>query len=266
MICRLRAVFLVFISLFIFILQSPFAADLVHIVVRGDTIFSISRRYQVSQEELLRHNSLSDASKLQAGMRLRIPSKNPSGNTQFTVHQVKPNETLYSIARTNNITLQALCDINNFPRDRKLKIGEKIKIPGAASGNRQQQTAQPAKNTSDPSVSWPVQAKGISYMSTNMGVLLTGEEAASVKSLTRGTVVYASQWRGFGNVAIVDREDGHIYIYGSCRTLSVKKGDKIQAGTELGKLGVFPSSGKPDLVFIVLKDSVPIDPAKAPRF
>ena len=242
-------------------MSSSFAEDIVHIVERGDTIFSISRKYNVNQEELMRYNALSDASKLQAGMRLKIPSKTsgtPGNSSAHTEYQVKRNDTLYSIARTHGITLQALCDINNFPKDRKLKTGEKIKIPGAVSiisGNKQTQS----------SVQWPVPAKEVSYLSTSLGVLVTGEESDSVRSLSGGTVIYASPWKGYGNVTIIDREDGYVYIYGSCRVLSVKKGDSVQAGAELGKLGVFPASGKPDLVFMVLKDSVPIDPAKAPR-
>ena len=264
MICRFRTVFTVSVSiLFCVILHSSFAEDIVHIVERGDTIFSISRKYNVSQEELMRYNALADASKLQAGMHLKIPPKitAPSGNTKAnTEYQVKRNDTLYSIARTNGITLQALCDINNFPKDRKLKTGEKIKIPVAVSIISNNKQTQPSN------VQWPVPAKEVSYLSTSLGVLVTGEESASVKSLCKGTVVYASPWKGYGNVTIVDREDGYVYIYGSCRDLSVKKGDRIQAGAELGKLGVFPASGKPDLVFMVLKDSVPIDPAKAPRF
>ena len=273
MICRFKAVFSFFtVFLFGIILHSSFAEDIIHIVERGETIFSISRKYQVGQEELMQYNSLADASKLQAGMRFKIPSKtavlpgNASANTEY---QVKRNDTLHSIARTHGITLQALCDINNFPRDRKLKTGEKIKIPGAISifsNNKDTESAKTTNNTTVSSVPWPVTAKEISYLSTSLGVLVTGEESASVKSLSKGTVVYASPWKGYGNVTIVDREDGYVYIYGSCRDLSVKKGDRIQAGAELGKLGVFPASGKPDLVFMVLKDSVPIDPAKAPRF
>jgi septal ring factor EnvC (AmiA/AmiB activator) len=102
-------------------------------------------------------------------------------------------------------------------------------------------------------------------MNSNAGVLVSGKESESIKSLTRGTVVYASPWRGYGNVAVVET-GGYRYLYGSCETLSVRKGDSIEPGTELGKLGIYPASGKPDLVFIVSQNGSPVDPAKAPRF
>jgi septal ring factor EnvC (AmiA/AmiB activator) len=112
---------------------------------------------------------------------------------------------------------------------------------------------------------WPVAAKEIFYMNNNMGVLVSGQESESIKSLTRGTVVYASPWRGYGNVAVVEADKGYRYLYGACNTLSVKKGDRIEPGTELGKLGIYPASGKPELVLIVSLNGSPIDPAKAPR-
>jgi murein DD-endopeptidase MepM/ murein hydrolase activator NlpD len=54
-------------------------------------------------------------------------------------------------------------------------------------------------------------------------------------------------------------------VYGGCESLSVKVGDNIGPGTELGKLGINGISEKPLLYFMVFKGSTPIDPAKAPR-
>ena len=258
---------------------SAFAENLVHTVIKGDTIFSLSRTYGLSQDELMQQNGLKNASELLIGMRLIIPEKtsSTSGTSSSFEYTVKPNDTLYSLARLYNVSLQALSDANKFPKGYMLKAGEKIIIPasnpagkntgGTGTGNGI--TAQPPKTIQkpvDPSVRWPVSAKQILYLSSNLGVLVTGEHSTSIKSLSKGTVVHASPWRGYGNVTIVERDGGYKYIYGSCETLSVKKGDSIEAGTELGKLGIFAASGKPDLVFIVLKDNVPIDPAKAPRF
>ena len=107
--------------------HSAAARDRFHIVVKGDTIFSISRAYEVSQDELMRNNGISDASKLLIGTRLTIPS--PAAHPEYTV---KKNETLYSIARDHGVTLQGLRDINGFSRNHVLKAGEKIKIPNSA--------------------------------------------------------------------------------------------------------------------------------------
>jgi murein DD-endopeptidase MepM/ murein hydrolase activator NlpD len=267
------------------------AKDLVHIVARGETVYSISRQYMVSQEALMRRNDISDPTKLFEGMKLVIPASAGSppesasaalpatdGYSAYFEHTVLPNETLYSIARSQGVMFQALCDINNFPKNYMVKAGEKIKIPkpSPVQTNNNPMIIMPAwvalerpSNArpvpKNPSVRWPVSAKEIFYMNGNIGVLVSGEESESVKSLTKGTVVHASPWRGYGNVAIIEGAGGYRYLYGACKTLSVRKGDNIEPGTELGKLGIYPASGKPELVFIVSHNGSPVDPVKAPR-
>ena len=262
--------------------QSVFAQSTVHVVVRGDTIYSISRSYKVDQEELMRANGITDASRIQAGMRLTIPSKAPAAAPAVPVHPpvggqsseyiVQQNDTLYSIARIRGITLQALRDINGFSKDYVIKTGQKIKIPGASAPAAS--IARPVRpeppeakpRTASPSIRWPVTAKEILYMTGKLsGVLVTGERSESIKSLTRGTVITAGPYRGYGNIAIIEAEGGYLYFYGSCESLSVRQGDRIEPGTELGKLGIYPASGKPDLVFMVYQNDSPVDPAKAPR-
>jgi len=255
------------------------AADLVHIVLKGETLYSISRSYKVSQEELMRYNNISDASKLQAGMRLAIPQPGTgiiigepaAPSSAFTEYTVQQNDTLYSIARTRGVTLQSLRDINRFSKDHVLKTGEKIRIPKPASGIEnvitiRNEPAKTTQKTADTSIRWPLASKEVLYMNSNLGVLISGQEYESVKSLSRGTVIHASPWRGYGNVAVIESDGGYKYLYGAFYNLSVMKGDTIEPGTELGKLGIYPASGKPELVLIVSKNGSPVDPAKAPRF
>ena len=259
---------------------SLYAADVTHVVTKGETVYSISRLYNISQEDLMRKNNIADASKLQLGMKLIIvqdssvtPAAAPpaANSTAYIDYLVSPNDTLYSIARVRGVTLQALRDSNGFSKNYVLKAGEKIKIPIPSLGTVI--SPQPPKKdpvfvsskTASPSLRWPVTAKEVLYMSSEMAVLVSGTEFESIKSLTRGTVVHASPFRGYGNVAVIETDDGYRYMYGTCQTLSVRKGDIIEPGTELGKLGIYPPSGKPDLVFMVLQNGSPIDPAKAPR-
>jgi murein DD-endopeptidase MepM/ murein hydrolase activator NlpD len=120
--------------------------------------------------------------------------------------------------------------------------------------------------TVDASVRWPVAAREVSYMTGKLsGVILTGGKTESVKSLTEGTVISAGPYRGFGRVAIVQVSGGYLYVYGGCESLSVKEGDKVVPGTELGRLGMDALSEKPQLFFLVYRNNIPVDPAKAPR-
>ena len=273
------------------------AEDAVHVVAKGETLYSISRQYRVSPDELMRYNDIADAAKLQAGRRLRIPPAAPAapaagsatttgngvsgkagaetGSTPaaYTEYRVVKNDTLFSIARTHGLTVQALRDLNKFPANYVLKEGERIKIPaGAAAAPAQpaDSPAAPARQTTaktvDSSVRWPINPKEIAYMTGKLyGVVVRGERSESVRSLTQGTVISAGPYRGFGRVAIVQVSGGYLYVYGGCESLSVKEGDRIGPGAELGKLGIDAVSEKPQLFFMVYRSNTPIDPAKAPR-
>ncbi len=49
------------------------ASGKTHLVKRGDTITKIAKQYKVTQDELMRANSITDPTKLQAGANLIIP-------------------------------------------------------------------------------------------------------------------------------------------------------------------------------------------------
>jgi septal ring factor EnvC (AmiA/AmiB activator) len=97
------------------------------------------------------------------------------------------------------------------------------------------------------------------------GVMIGGTRAESVTSLTWGMVLSAGPYRGFGRVVIVQVDGGYLYVYGGCESISVREGDRVAPGTEIGKLGIDVVSGRPQLFFMVYKSNAPIDPAMAPR-
>jgi len=265
------------------------------VVGKGDTIFSLSRFYHVTADELMKANGISDPSKLSVGKKLIIPvpadgsplpgqssgiTASVTENPQtFIYYKVVKGDTLFSIARGNGITLQKLQEINGFSSNHVLKVDDVIKLPkkNSAFGT---QTIAPAANTAvikPPTVNktvapagiyalrWPVTPKDISYMTGQMGVVVEGEKLEPVRSLTQGNVVSAGPWRKFGRVVIVETSGGYYYMYGGCETITVNVGDRIMPGMELGKLGINAVSVKPQLFFMVFRNDNPMDPALAPR-
>jgi murein DD-endopeptidase MepM/ murein hydrolase activator NlpD len=268
------------------------AEDTVHIVAKGETVYSIARSYKVSQEELMKLNGITDPGKLQLGMRIKIPPaagasagnkagaapQGTSGNAGYGEYQVVKNDTLFSIAKAHGISLQALRELNGFAPDyQQIKPGQALKVPKtsapAVASGKPEPAAKPVAGTQpaagkspELSLRWPVSPKEIAYMTGKAyGVVVLGAQAEPVKSLTQGTVVAAIPWRGYSKVVFVDVPGGYRYMYGGCETLSVKEGDKVGPGAELGKLGINAISGKPQLFFLVYQGNIPIDPAKAPR-
>jgi septal ring factor EnvC (AmiA/AmiB activator) len=90
-----------------------------------------------------------------------------------------------------------------------------------------------------------------------------GKKAEAIQSLSTGTVISAGPYHGFGRVVVVQSEGGYAYVYGGCESLSVKVGDTVRPGTELGRLGAGEEQSR--LFFLVFRNNKPVDPAKAPR-
>ena len=99
-----------------------------------ETLFSLSKRFDISQEELIRLNpELTDG--LKAGQVLKIPKKKPAGEKspvqedgKFIYHVVKPKETVYRITKKYNISNADLMKYNPELKD-GLKAGMTLRIP-----------------------------------------------------------------------------------------------------------------------------------------
>jgi len=252
-----------------------FGQESVHTVLRGETFYSIARTLGIKPEDLMAYNGISDPTKLQSGQRLRIPNSG-TVDSGIIFYKAVRGDTLYSIARKFSVTLEALQEANNLRQNYVLKEGDTLRIPSGAGIPSAvvipQGTVAAAPNPGTPpaagrsSVSWPVAAREISYMTGKLsGVMITGTRNEAVTSLTWGTVLSAGPYRGFGRVVIVQVEGGYLYVYGGCESLSVKEGERVSPGTEIGKLGIDAVSNKPQLFFMVYRSNSPIDPADAPR-
>ncbi|MCL1992892.1 MAG: LysM peptidoglycan-binding domain-containing protein [Spirochaetes bacterium] len=256
---------------------SLFAQNLVHVVERGQTVFGIARLHNVSPDELMRFNNITDASTLQVGRRLLIPSSTAAGSQPFTEHRVVRNDTLFSIARNNGISLASLLEMNGFSQNHIIRVDDVIRVParpGSTVPAVVERATQPLANVRqlspasiDPSISWPVRAHAVSRMTGLLqhGVVVQGERLEPVRSLTHGTVISAGPYRGFGRVAIIEAPGGYLFVYGGFESLAVRVGDRVAPGEELGRLGIDTLSQQPNLFLIVYRGGRPVDPVTAPR-
>lgn len=91
-------------------------------VVKGDSLYSIARKYNLTVDELKSMNNLS-SNTLSIGQKLII------GKTTYSnVYIVKKGDTLYSIARNYNTTVDEIKKANNLSSN-SLSIGQELVIP-----------------------------------------------------------------------------------------------------------------------------------------
>lgn len=102
-----------------------------HIVSEGDTLWSISKKYNMPLSELIRINSLNKKSYLQLGQQLTIGNKNIHRNIdskkRTILYSVKQGDNLYKISDLFDVTVTSIKDLNNFDSS-ELMPGQIIKI------------------------------------------------------------------------------------------------------------------------------------------
>ena len=96
-------------------------------VKKGDTLYGISNQFGVSVTELAELNNIK-GSFLQIGSIINIPSNAGSNPDNMFMYTVKSGDSLYSIARRYNTTVDEIMKLN-YLSTVNLKVGQVIRIP-----------------------------------------------------------------------------------------------------------------------------------------
>ncbi len=90
-----------------------------HKVRKRETLYGISQRYHISEDEIKKYNSELYSSQLKKGMKLRIPKfrrikpeENPINEDDYEIYTVAPKETRWSIAHKYGITIDSMLVLN----------------------------------------------------------------------------------------------------------------------------------------------------------
>jgi len=159
------------------------ASPSVHVVQRGETLYSIARRYGTTVEALMRANGLTDPTRIYAGQRLVVPAPGtaqpaaPSGN----VHIVQRGENLFRIALRYGTTAQAIARANNLRSTSLVYAGQRLIIPTGA--------AQPAA----PSGNVHIVQRGENLFRIALRYGTTAQAIARANNLPSTSLVYVGQ-------------------------------------------------------------------------
>ena len=102
-----------------------------HIVSEGDTLWSISNKYNIDIRDITRMNSLNQNSILRLGQQLTIGNKNIHRNIESKkrtiLYSVKQGDNLYKISDIFDVSVESIKQINEFESS-ELMPGQIIKI------------------------------------------------------------------------------------------------------------------------------------------
>lgn len=107
-----------------------------HRVRKKETLFSLTQKYDVTEEQIKRYNKILYSEPLKKGMVLQIPeypemTEEEERALDFETYVVQPKETRWSIAHKYGITVDSLLVLNpNLPKNTSyLAIGQELELP-----------------------------------------------------------------------------------------------------------------------------------------
>ena len=272
-------------------------------VQKGDTYYSISKKYNISLQELYSANGIDENDVLKVGQVLKIPGKSTAENTsekstttvstaKTSNYEVVAGDTLYSISKKFGTTVDNLRSLNGLTESSVLKIGQVLKVPttekvvtttgSSSSGSTKTEIKQNTNVTpsapledvrtydtnkkGNVNLVWPVKALDVTYVSGKIsGVAIETERNATVSCIKAGKVIFVGPYRGFGQVVFVQSDSGYIYVYSGLDKITVSNGDKVGFKTKLGTAGIDALTGNPQIILMVYLNGKVQDPALVPR-
>ncbi|MFZ5731839.1 MAG: peptidoglycan DD-metalloendopeptidase family protein [Pseudomonadota bacterium] len=231
------------------------SASSTHVVNRGETLMSLSRRYNVPLSQLAKANNLTTTSQLAIGSKVVVPGGKPA--PAIAVAQPAAEQ------KPAQVVAQAPQTKPAMPEPQ-----QKARLASATPDVPESAPAKATETTSAlPAFRWPARGRVIAGYGAktngkqNDGINVAVPEGTPVKAAEDGVVAYSgNELKDYGNLVLVRHANGYVTAYAHASELMVKRGDTIKRGQIIAKSGQTGGVSSPQLHFEIRKGSSPVDP------
>jgi len=220
-----------------------------HRVRKGDTLYSISRKYKVSVSALAKRNRVKAPYRLDVGQRLDLPF------ARKVAHAKRSKSKKGVKKKTRKSKAHAK------------KTGKKKKKRSTRLARKQKELRPPPRSSSR--FLWPVRGKVISKFGSkgkglhNDGVNIAAAAGSPVRAAENGVVAYdGNELGGFGNLVLIKHSGNFVTAYAHNASLLVRRGQKVRRGQTIAKVGRTGAVGRPQLHFEIRKGRKPVNPLR----
>ena len=251
--------------------------DNLYKVKKGDNLFSISRRFNISIQELIKVNKIQEPYKIFPNQSIFIPKNK--------MHVVVKGETLYSISRYYETTVFTLAKYNNIKNVNNIKVGKELIIPKRSEKIKKIETKKWDSNFKKQKIEnskivvlrdkrtskfiWPVKGKLLSKYGKskegfyNDGINIDSKKGTKVMSSQAGKVIYCgNEIPGYGNLILIKHSKNWITAYAHLNEVFTEKGKKVSKGEIIGSVGNTGNVRSPQLHFEIRKGKESVNPLK----
>ncbi|NJR69256.1 MAG: LysM peptidoglycan-binding domain-containing protein [Synechococcales cyanobacterium CRU_2_2] len=163
-----------------------------HIVQSGETVSGLARSYGVSTAQIVSLNHLASATAVQAGQTLQIPAiaqstlpsaasvSSPVDLSQLKPYQIKPGDTIDSIARSYDVSRAEIIAVNRLENPGVLKVDQVIALPSRAIDSSHSVAAPKAPSSQAPATRVLASTVNLPEPPATIGVSTPGSDAAKL--------------------------------------------------------------------------------------
>lgn len=238
-------------------------------VARGDTLYSLSRKYEIPVNDLAVMNKLSAPFNLSVGQKLKVPKMDTvqtRSATEIKVAKATKTEKKITPAKTVNKKTETPKTTQKPEKPAYTTVQEKPKTKISSDPKKQ---LPKITSRSSSKFSWPVRGTILSGYGpkkgglVNDGINISAPLGTAIKAAENGVVAYAgNEVKGMGNLIIVQHSDGWMTVYAHLSSMDVRRGAKVSVGQQIGKIGKTGKVDKPQLHFEIRKGTKAYNPTQ----
>jgi lipoprotein NlpD len=208
-------------------------------------------------------------------------------------YQVKPRDTLYSIALEHGVDYRELAQWNALDDPTRIRVGQLLRVkpdeqrgvmvgranigarvesrpleaqsaPVAAAPVAPAPAAKEAPRDATSEFVWPAKGKLLAGFSEprSKGIDIDGRPGDPVVAAAAGRVTYTgSGIPGLGKLVVIKHDNGFITVYAHNRNILVKEQQQVERGQKIAELGA-SDADRPKLHFQIRKGSAAVDPLR----
>ncbi len=213
-----------------------------HTVEKGQTLYNISRVYNVDLKDIERANNITDSKDIKPGEKIFIPGAEKKLYVPPTAETANVNPGQQTISKGSNTQFS---NINNVKEHTN---GQSLSHAGSLS------------------FLWPLKGKILQEFNTSNGskhdgIDIKGTEGAPIYAAADGVVIYSNDTiRGYGNMIIIKHKDGFVTVYAHNSVNMVTKGQAVKQGQIIARVGHTGYATGSHLHFEIRLHAMPVNP------
>lgn len=202
-----------------------------------------------------------------------VAGQQPPPQVQAKTHVVQKGDTLFSLARRYNTTVDTLRKLNGLKENDPLRLAATLQIGTelVQEVHKSVKEAEVAGSENIVAVSkdyplrWPVEGPVTSRFGrrdgrAHDGIDIGAPKGTKVLAAADGEVLFSARHGGYGNLVLVRHGRDLVTVYAHHEQNLVRKGQRVRAGQAIAKVGTSGQATGPHLHFEVRRGVNPENP------